>query len=197
MAIQLVISDVQPATALGLRTLFAGTAGIQIAAVTSLPGDCVRAANARPGSVALVDKAFGAQAIGVVIGELRDIADCIVWGVSASEGETVRFLRLGAKGVLSKTANLDVVVHCVRAVADGLTWTEVRPRPVKARLPRHALTGREREIMDLVGRGMKNREVAGELGIQPGTVKVHLKHIFEKTGVADRYELALAGLIGE
>jgi DNA-binding NarL/FixJ family response regulator len=109
----------------------------------------------------------------------------------------VRFLRLGAKGVLSKTARLETVIECVRAVASGLTWTEVRPKPAKARMPRHALTGREREVLDLVGRGMKNREVADELGIQPGTVKVHLKHIFEKTGAADRYEHALAGLIGD
>jgi DNA-binding NarL/FixJ family response regulator len=39
--------------------------------------------------------------------------------------------------------------------------------------------------------------VARELGIQPGTVKVHLKHIFEKTGANDRYELALAAMIGD
>lgn len=62
-------------------------------------------------------------------------------------------------------------------------------------MPRHSLTGREREVLDLVGRGMRNREIADELGIQPGTVKVHLKHIFEKTGAADRYELALAGMV--
>ena len=48
--------------------------------------------------------------------------------------------------------------------------------------------------MELVGQGLKNREVATELGIRPGTVKVHLKHIFEKTGAQGRYNLALAGL---
>lgn len=195
MAIELVISDVQPATALGLSTLFAGTNGIEIAAITSSPGECVKAANARPGCIALVDKAFGSQAIAAAIGELRHTADSVVWGVSTSEAETVRFLRLGAKGVLSKTAKLETVIQCVRAVAAGNTWTEIRPKPVRARMPRHSLTGREREVLDLVGRGMRNREIADELGIQPGTVKVHLKHIFEKTGAADRYELALAGMV--
>jgi DNA-binding NarL/FixJ family response regulator len=41
---------------------------------------------------------------------------------------------------------------------------------------------------------MKNKEIAHELAIRPGTVKIHLKHIFEKTGIRGRYGLALAGL---
>ena len=42
--------------------------------------------------------------------------------------------------------------------------------------------------------GFKNKEIAVELGIRPGTVKIHLKHIFEKTGVRGRYGLAISGL---
>jgi len=45
-----------------------------------------------------------------------------------------------------------------------------------------------------VEQGFKNKEIATELGIRPGTVKIHLKHIFEKTGVRGRYGLALSGL---
>ena len=48
--------------------------------------------------------------------------------------------------------------------------------------------------MELVEHGLKNREIARELWIRPGTVKIHLKHIFEKTGVRGRYGLALTGL---
>ena len=48
--------------------------------------------------------------------------------------------------------------------------------------------------MDLVERGFRNKEIAGNLGISTGTVKIHLKHIFEKTGIRGRYGLALAGL---
>ena len=43
-------------------------------------------------------------------------------------------------------------------------------------------------------RGLKNKDIASQLGICPGTVKIHLKHIFEKTGVHDRYGLALSGI---
>jgi DNA-binding NarL/FixJ family response regulator len=48
--------------------------------------------------------------------------------------------------------------------------------------------------MELVERGMKNKDIATSLGIRTGTVKIHLKHIFEKTGIRGRYGLALSGL---
>jgi DNA-binding CsgD family transcriptional regulator len=48
--------------------------------------------------------------------------------------------------------------------------------------------------MDLVEQGMKNREIAHIMGIKTGTVKIHLKHIFEKTGIRGRYGLALSAL---
>ena len=56
------------------------------------------------------------------------------------------------------------------------------------------LTAREQQVLELVEQGFKNKEIATELGIRPGTVKIHLKHIFEKTGVRGRYGLALSGL---
>ena len=62
------------------------------------------------------------------------------------------------------------------------------------RYPRSELTAREHQVLELVEQGFKNKEIALELGIRPGTVKIHLKHIFEKTGVRGRYGLAINGL---
>ena len=55
------------------------------------------------------------------------------------------------------------------------------------------LTPRERQIVHQICEGRKNKEIAQELSITAGTVKVHLMHIFEKTGVKDRFELAIQG----
>jgi DNA-binding NarL/FixJ family response regulator len=55
------------------------------------------------------------------------------------------------------------------------------------------LTKRERQIVETVSKGMKNKQIAETLGITPGTVKVHLMHIFEKTGARNRFQLALQG----
>ena len=75
---------------------------------------------------------------------------------------------------------------------DSMMWEPGRPyRDHAARSP---LTGRELEVMALVERGLKNKDIASALGIRIGTVKIHLKHIFEKTGIRGRYGLALSGL---
>ena len=68
------------------------------------------------------------------------------------------------------------------------------PKPSAGSLRPFPLTSREFQVMELVERGMKNRDIGDVLGIHTGTVKIHLKHIFEKTGIRGRYGLALSGL---
>ena len=51
------------------------------------------------------------------------------------------------------------------------------------------LTSREREIVRLVGDGISNKEIAQQLGLSVGTVKIHVHSIFHKTGARSRYEL--------
>ena len=121
----------------------------------------------------------------------------IVWGTLMSQSEAVRFLQAGASGVIRKTAPLEELADCVRTVAAGRNWMESETA-LDPRLPLHttrsALTPREMQVMDLVERGCKNKEIGESLGIRTGTVKIHLKHIFEKTGIRGRYGLALSGL---
>jgi two-component system nitrate/nitrite response regulator NarL len=82
-------------------------------------------------------------------------------------------------------------------VASGGTWTDdfgpAEPER-SVRFGHSPLTSREIQVMELVERGMKNKDIGHALGIQTGTVKIHLKHIFEKTGIRGRYGLALSGL---
>lgn len=61
---------------------------------------------------------------------------------------------------------------------------------IRERGPQDRITPREREILDLVARGCRNREIAALLSITAGTVKAHLKHIFVKTGVKTRADLS-------
>ncbi|MFB3051928.1 MAG: response regulator transcription factor, partial [Acidimicrobiia bacterium] len=52
-----------------------------------------------------------------------------------------------------------------------------------------SLTPKEREVMTLIARGFKYRETAEELDMSVKTLETHMKHIFDKLGVASRYEL--------
>jgi two-component system nitrate/nitrite response regulator NarL len=200
------VCDTQPVTAEGVRTLLTGSPDMRFAEVTdslSLARELVRR-NAP--DVLMIDKAFGMQAILEWLADFKlndfKINDekstaIVIWGVSVTEAEALRFLQAGARGILRKTAGIQVVLSCLRSVALGRSWMEdcvFRDSSRAERYPRSELTPREQQVLELVEQGFKNKEIAKELGIRPGTVKIHLKHIFEKTGVRGRYGLALNGL---
>ena len=106
-------------------------------------------------------------------------------------------LQAGAKGVVRRSAQPETFLACLRAVASGNTWMEdgIFGDAGQVMKPREShLTPRERQVAELVEKGLRNRDIARSLGIRTGTVKIHLKHIFEKTGVRGRYGLALTGL---
>jgi DNA-binding NarL/FixJ family response regulator len=174
--------------------------GPRVVAVETNVEDAVCAVRDLQPSILLVNKSFGAP---VVLDWVRLLATAekptavIVWGTPMSESEALRFLQAGAVGVIRKTAPLPELITCIRTVAGGGTWMETdvtRDGPLPLRSGRSALTPREVQVMELVERGFKNKEIGQSLGIRTGTVKIHLKHIFEKTGIRGRYGLALSGL---
>ena len=198
------ICDTQPVTAEGIRTLLSDCLDLKFEQATDSLIRATEMLRESPPSVVIVDKAFGMQMILEWLTELR-AADpdlltrtgIVIWGVSVTEAEALRFLQAGARGILRKTATVAMVLACLRTVAAGRTWMEdcvFRDAGRSERYPRSELTTREQQVLELVEQGFKNKEIAVDLGIRPGTVKIHLKHIFEKTGVRGRYGLALNGL---
>lgn len=192
--------ETQPATAEGIRSLLGGSDDLSCrwAVPNLLVG--LQLARQQPVDTLLLDKSFGQQAVISALADMRESmpdVGLIVWGNSMNEAEALRLLQAGARGLLRKTADLATILTCLRAVADGSTWMEdcVFRDSARAERPiRNDLTLREQQVLALVEQGMKNKEIALELGIRPGTVKIHLKHIFEKTGVHGRYGLALSGM---
>ena len=194
------VCSTEPIAIEGLRSLLESSEGLHIVSAETALADGLDAVKLLQPAIFLLDKAFGVQAVMDSIRLLRQ-AECVtsvvVWGSSFPDAESLRFLQSGAVGVLRKTARLDVLLSCLRAVARGATWMEdaVRDNPVRPVLGTHSpLTARELQVMELVERGMKNKDIGEMLGIRTGTVKIHLKHIFEKTGIRGRYGLAISGL---
>jgi two-component system nitrate/nitrite response regulator NarL len=194
------ICDTQPVTAEGIRALLASSPDLEFQLTTDSLSRALELVRQNPPQVLLIDKAFGIQAILEWLTEAR-LSETriggVVWGVSVTEAEALRFLQVGARGILRKTASVGMVLACLRTVAEGRSWMEdsvFRDTVRSDRYPRSELTSREQQVLELVEQGFKNKQIADELGIRPGTVKIHLKHIFEKTGVRGRYGLALNGL---
>jgi DNA-binding NarL/FixJ family response regulator len=106
-----------------------------------------------------------------------------------------RALDAGARGYLLKDMLLSEVITAIRAVRLG---ERVIPVAVAVRLAeypeRSELTEREIEILQLVARGLSNKQAARAIGRMDETVKIHLKNIFAKLDVADRTEAVTVAL---
>ena len=138
------------------------------------------------------------------IAQLAARAKIIILTASEDADEAVAALREGAHGIVLKRFAVETLMDAVRTVVTGDTWL---PPRLQTRMTselrgatRIALTPRERDIVRLVARGLRNGEVAAKLFISEETVKTHLNNVFRKLNLRDRVELTLyavrVGLIG-
>ena len=133
------------------------------------------------------------------------VASVVLTG-SENQADHVQVIRLGARGLVLKGDDPQKLFTAIRTVANGdvafgddtaqavLQAMSSDPLPSPGSLDR--LSERERQIVEGVARGLKNRDSATEYGISENTVKRHLQSIFSKTGVRDRLELAVIALSG-
>ena len=103
---------------------------------------------------------------------------------------------LKVQGIVLKNSDPAYLLDCLESVRDGRNWIDpelaTRVRRLGARVGRRAaLAPRERQLIGFVRTGMRNREIAEELGVTEGTVKAYLHAIFEKLGIGNRTELAI------
>ena len=194
------VCDTQPIAAEGLRVLVGQNPDLGFKfAVASLAEAAARIL-LEPPDILVLDKAFGAQAVLSWISEIRQANPSmavVLWANTISEAEALRMLQTGIRGIIRKSADSASMIACLISVGSGLSWMEeslFREQPRRERYASSDLTPREQQVLGLVEQGLKNREIARELGIRAGTVKIHLKHIFEKTGVRGRYGLAIFGM---
>jgi two-component system, NarL family, nitrate/nitrite response regulator NarL len=194
------VCDTQPVAIEGVRGLLSRCDDLRFAgSVSSLEAAFELLRALHPVAV-VIDKSLGTVAIAEWLRRLAASGvNCapVIWGIGINESEALRLLQAGARGVLRRTSEPELLVTCLRSVASGNTWLEdgIFGDTEKLNNPRRSqLTPREHEVAEQVEKGLRNRDIARNLGIQTGTVKIHLKHIFEKTGVRGRYGLALNGL---
>src|SRR6267143_1739756 len=129
-----------------------------------------------------------------IVGEAQNAAE--------DDRDVVRAMRLGARGVVLKQSATDLLVKSIHRVHAGEIWLDNRmtAEVMKAcskssdsgpRREKPLLSDREKEIVQLVAQGFRNKEIGEKLFISEQTVKNHLHNIFDKLGVSDRLELAL------
>jgi DNA-binding NarL/FixJ family response regulator len=193
------VCEPQPIVVEGLERVFAAEPGVVFAGSRPNLAESLDAVRELQPDVILIDQAAGLKQSLQFLIDAKSVSSGsrgVLWVTELAEVECFRVLQMGARGILKKSMPISVLLECVQAVASGIVWVESPPLAPMAGLTRRGvprLTPREREIVHHVCRGMKNKEIAESLSITAGTVKVHLMHIFEKTGVKDRFELAIHG----
>jgi two-component system nitrate/nitrite response regulator NarP len=133
-----------------------------------------------------------------VLREMRTKGDSrpvVLLTASIDEAGFAEALQLKVDGVLLKTSDPALLIDCLDSVRSGEEWIDRQLQEEAARTTssrdRSLLSPRETELVKLVRQGLRNRDIAEKLGITEGTVKVYLHSVFEKTGVANRTELAI------
>lgn len=134
------------------------------------------------------------------IRERRLATRVLLLAAAIEPAQAVEALRLGARGLVLKEMAPELLVEVARRIHAGGQWfdaalvsralDEAGARSA-ATAGEDALTPREREIVEMVAEGLRNRAIAQRLGISEGTVKLHLHHVYEKLGVSGRVELLL------
>lgn len=190
----------QPIVIEGLTRVLAATEDLEMVGSAPTLREAMETLKTCRADVLLVDQSAGLKIVLQFVADVRGTwphCQPVLWVNELAEIDCFRALQLGARGILKKTFPVQTLVECLHTVGHGGVWIENSlPDPALGGDERRTsprLTPRERDIVHHVCGGLKNKEIAQALSITAGTVKVHLMHIFEKTGVKDRFELAVYG----
>ena len=194
----------------GLRTFLELQEGIEVAGEAADGEEAIEAAERLRPDVVLMDLVMPELDGLAAMRALRERvpgARVIVLTSFADDDKLLPALRAGAAGYLLKNAEPQELARAVRAAHAGeaLLDPHVAARLVDAlageKEPLDRLTPREREVLQLIGRGFSNKRIAQELRLSEKTVKTHVGHVLAKLGVDDRTQAAVlavrAGLIDQ
>jgi two-component system, NarL family, nitrate/nitrite response regulator NarL len=199
--IRIVAAEQQPIVREGLHQMLASQHGFIVVGGAGSGADTVRMVSELTPDALLLDLAIRDGSALEVLRALHAVdspARTILLADVAGNDQVLEAVRLGARGIVLKTATPRLLYKCLRCVMAGEYWfgSDQMPTLIDALRqspppPAQTLTRREIEVIAAIVDGATNRAIAGQLGMSDQTVKNHLSHIYDKVGVSNRLELAL------
>jgi DNA-binding NarL/FixJ family response regulator len=187
----LVLTD-QPVLARGLQeTLSAG--GIEVVSVGDPTGQCYDTFQSAEPEVVLLDLT-GEFTFETLADTHARMPGCnLVIRVGPMSRELIfQALEYGVRGILPVQLAPETLVQSIDRIARGEVLIEVTDAGFdSAGEKRVTFSERERQVVELLAQGLKNKEIAAAMSLAEGTVKVYLSRLFKKTKVRDRFELML------
>ncbi len=208
MSIRVLIADDQNIIRAGLTTILNGQPDIEVVGQAADGNEAIALAHRLRPDVCLFDIRMpnldGVEATRRLAGpDVQDPMAVVVITTFDTDDHVTDALKAGAKGFLLKDAGPDLLVHAIRAAAEGdaLIAPSVTARllarladaapATHPRQPIAPLTEREEEVAVTVAQGRSNAEIAAELYISLSTVKFHIASLMSKIGARNRVEIAI------
>lgn len=215
--IRVLVADDEALMRAGIRLILENGEDIEVVAEAGDGREAVEACRAQDIDVALLDIQMpGTDGIAAAadIARLTPRTRVVMLTAFGEETSVTRALRAGASGFLLKDTGPAELIRAVQLAARG--EPVLAPRVTRQLLDRQVRSGRdaeaalrrteeltpaERDVLRLLGTGLSNAEIAGQLYLSAGTVKAHISRILTRTGCANRVQAAVlahdAGLLGE
>lgn len=191
----------------GLRLLIEAQPGFEVVGEASDPTEALPIiAQAQPDVVLLEPVASGDQLEMGALVPLAAAGDLAVILVTATSDPRMHYqaIQMGAMGVVKKDESPAVLMKAIQKVVAGEAWVDRATMAgfIRKMSKTHTdqaadqeagrielLTKRERQVIELIGQGLKNRQIGERLSISEVTVRHHLTSIFSKLEIGDRLEL--------
>lgn len=204
--IRILLADSEAIFRVGMAKILALEKDMEVVAQTDNIPQTLNAVSGTPLDVIFFESGLSptpAEAVSEVARRAVPGAKLVLVTQRAGEQETVDYLRRGVRGILNRAVSPELLVRCVRKVAAGETWLDkkgvnwvieayrsqaLQGSGVKQQL---RLSDKEMRIISGVTQGLKNKDIAREIGTTEQVVKNYLRKIYDKLQVLDRLELAL------
>ena len=203
--VRVILADSQAIYRVGMRKVFALEDDIRVVAQAETLANLYSALHRFPTDVVVLEGSLIAGTIDAIPELVRRSpeAKIIVQVSESDETNTVELYRRGVRGVVPRSISPDLLIKCVRKIAAGETWIDnqsiswvieaYRSQATTLTNPRTQpkLSKKELAIISCITRGMRNKEIAYQIGTTEQVIKNYLRKVYDKLGVSDRLELAL------
>ena len=203
--VRVILADSQAIYRVGMRKVFAVEDNIRVVAQAETLANLHIALQRFPADIVVLEGELLAGAVDAIPELVRRAPDAkiIVQVVDKDESNTVELYRRGVRGVVPRSISPDLLIKCIRKIAVGETWIDnrsiswvidaYRSQATAMTEPRTQpkLSPKELLMITCITRGMRNKEIAYQVGTTEQVVKNYLRKVYDKLGVSDRLELAL------
>jgi DNA-binding NarL/FixJ family response regulator len=204
-SIRIILADSQAIYRVGIRKVFALEDDIRVVAQAETLENLASALRRFPTDIVLLEASLITGTTDAIPELVRSSPDAklIVQVTETDESKTVELYRRGVRGVIPRSIAPDLLIKCIRKIAAGETWIDnqsvnwvieaYRSQANTLTNPRSQprLSEKELTIIGCITRGMRNKEIAYQIGTTEQVIKNYLRKIYDKLGVSDRLELAL------